>query len=311
VAADGSGDGIYVRSFTGDGVARGDDVLVNTTTTGDQRAPTVTALSDGGFVVIWDSVPEVGVGSNLGTWEVRLQRFDADGLKTGAEVLVNTTTDGPQRFPSIVGTPDGGYLAVWQSDQEGAGGKGIYGQKFDALGNKTGGELHYNTTTAGDQISPLVRVASYDETGQVDSLVVAWLGQAANGGFGVMQQIIDASGVKVGAEQVVWQVSSYANLSAIHQTQLEQGYVLTWTVIAGRRRPRLGDGAHLRYDDGAPTGAGVCRRLRRAVSWLRRDRHLRRQLHDGVGCRPRRRHQRDCRPQLQQRRRPGRRRCSS
>jgi Ca2+-binding RTX toxin-like protein len=252
--ADGSGDGIYVRSFDGDGVARSNDILVNTSTTGDQRAPTVTALADGGFVVIWDSVPEVGVGSNLSTWEVRLQRFDAEGQKTSGEVLVNTTIDGPQRFPSIINTEDGGFLAVWQSDQEGAGGKGIYGQKFDASGTKTGAELHYNTTTAGDQISPLVRHANFGVDGQNGNLVVAWLGQAANGGFGVMQQITDLNGVKVGAEQVVWQVPYYANLSAIHQTQLDQGYVLTWTVTpgdgsAGSVMARVFD------NNGAPMGA--------------------------------------------------------
>ncbi|SDG35454.1 MULTISPECIES: hypothetical protein [unclassified Duganella] len=224
-ANDGSGEGIYVRLFDGDGNPRSNDLLVNTTTTGDQRAPTVTPLGDGGFVVMWDSTPEL-VYTDLGLVEIRLQRFDADGTKVGGEVAVNTTTDFQQRFPSLTYTIDGGYMAVWQSRHESGGANaGIYGQMFDANGDKVGGEVQINTTVAGNQLSPLVRMVGDD--GQ---MVVVWYGTLADGSTGYAQQFLDAAGNKLGGEQIVYSGSAIASMTAANYAYLDGGYALTWVV---------------------------------------------------------------------------------
>jgi Ca2+-binding RTX toxin-like protein len=249
-AADANGEGIYMRLFTGDGEARTTDILVNTTTTGDQRAPTAVSLEDGGFVVMWDSTPEAGTYSNIGLVEIKLQRFDADGNKVGGEVEVNTTTNFQQRFPSVTTTADGGLLAVWQSRHEGGGSSaGVYGQNFDANGNKVGGEIQFNTTTAGNQMYPLVRHLDYTVDGP---MVVAWYGQLSDGTTGIAQQLLNADGTKNGPEKIVYNLPSGAVSNFIHETPVQNGYALTWVVtMADGRGAVMARAFNL---DGTPSG---------------------------------------------------------
>ena len=61
------------------GVAIVSDILVNTTTAGEQNEASVVALADGGFLVSWEDD-----NADL----VRAQRFDAVGHKIGAEFTV-------------------------------------------------------------------------------------------------------------------------------------------------------------------------------------------------------------------------------
>jgi len=51
--------------------------VVNTTTAGNQLAPTVAALADGGYVIAWQD------GSGSGDTSIRAQRFDAAGNEVG------------------------------------------------------------------------------------------------------------------------------------------------------------------------------------------------------------------------------------
>ncbi|MGN6450592.1 MAG: hypothetical protein ACTHLK_18755 [Brucella intermedia] len=72
---------IYQQRYSQDGSKQGSETLVNTTTTGNELSPSVTALSDGGWIVTW-------YGNASGTNNVYQQRFDANGnkveLNTGA-----------------------------------------------------------------------------------------------------------------------------------------------------------------------------------------------------------------------------------
>jgi Ca2+-binding RTX toxin-like protein len=79
---------IRATIFTNTGVALEQNILVNTSTTGDQKEPTVVSLSDGGFLVTWED-------GNLN--QVRGQRFDSDGNKIGVEYTVKNglATDSP------------------------------------------------------------------------------------------------------------------------------------------------------------------------------------------------------------------------
>ena len=52
---DGSSWGVYGQRYAADGAASGDEFLINTYTSNQQQEPSVTALSDGGFVVTWMS----------------------------------------------------------------------------------------------------------------------------------------------------------------------------------------------------------------------------------------------------------------
>ncbi|EGF89942.1 VBCS repeat-containing protein [Asticcacaulis biprosthecium C19] len=70
------------------------ETRANSFITGDQFAPSITRLSNGGNVVAWESYGQDGDASGI-----YLQRYDADGTATGVETRANSTTAGAQSAP--------------------------------------------------------------------------------------------------------------------------------------------------------------------------------------------------------------------
>ena len=123
------------------------------------------------------------------------------GAKVGGEFLVNTYTTSPQRMPAVGMAGSGAFVVVWTSNGQDGSGLGIYGQRFDAAGTKTGAEFRVNTFTTGGQYSPSVAMDSAGD------FVVVWesIGQDGDGS-GVFGQVFDSSGVRKGPE---FQVNTY------------------------------------------------------------------------------------------------------
>lgn len=92
----------------------GSQQFVNQRNLRNQDTPSVSALADGGFVVVWESYINPPDNSFDG---VMARRYDASGAAQTDEFLVNQTTAGSQRLASILGLPDGGYIVSWYSDQ--------------------------------------------------------------------------------------------------------------------------------------------------------------------------------------------------
>ena len=89
----------------------GPELHVNTTTAGDQDAPSMTALANGKFVVVWEDSSMTG--GDTSSDAVRGQVFNADGSKAGGEFLVNQTTTGGQFAPVVTGLTDGRFVVAW------------------------------------------------------------------------------------------------------------------------------------------------------------------------------------------------------
>ncbi len=155
---DGSSE-IKGRLFDSSGTPVGDEFSVNTYTDNDQLESRVSVLTDGRFVVTWQSWEQDG--SYRGVFG---QMFDSDGNSVGDEFQVNTHTAASQRSPSISSLSDGGFVITWDSNvQDGepdADGLnfGIYGQAFDSNGERIGGEFHVTTYTESYQRNPAVTV---------------------------------------------------------------------------------------------------------------------------------------------------------
>ena len=124
---DGSDAGVFMQRYDASGAAVGTETQVNTTTAGAQGSPTVTALSDGGFVVAWESSGQDGSG-----FGVYAQRYDASGQAVGTETQVNSGTFSDQMAPAIAATADGGFVATWSSYQQDGSGWGVYSKIFAA-----------------------------------------------------------------------------------------------------------------------------------------------------------------------------------
>jgi len=125
-AQDGSGTGIYAREYANNGNALAPEFLVNSTTTADQRTPTIAIAANGNFVVSWSSF-----GQEPNSYGIYARRFLANGIPDGGEVHVNTFTANHQKVPASGGDSAGNFVTVWQSEnQDSTNSSGIFGQRF-------------------------------------------------------------------------------------------------------------------------------------------------------------------------------------
>jgi len=175
------------------------EFLVNTTTLGDQKWSSVAMDADGDYVITWTSHGNDGSGSGYGLgyggeWGIFAQRYTAGNIPVGGEIRVNTYTSENQQRPQVAMDADGDFIVTWESFQDRpAGGSGpdtgtsygVYAQRYMAnskmsdpllgQGGRLGGEIHVNTTIAGDQRYPSVFLS---DSGNA---VVAWTGPDASG----------------------------------------------------------------------------------------------------------------------------------
>ncbi|MGX1087192.1 beta strand repeat-containing protein [Pseudomonas sp. AP3_22 TE3818] len=219
----GSGD-IYARRFSAAGDPMGDEWRVNTHTAESQDSPAVTALNDGGWVVVWMSRDVAG-----NNFTIEAQRYDAAGIAVGGETQVNTTTGDNQiaQYSSdVTALKDGGWLVTWHANHPGESRFDIYAQRYDATGNRVGSETQVNTNTLNDQYIPAV--TALNDGGWL----VSWssFSVAANGSD-IYFQRYDANGQAVGGETLVinsphfaTQSQSFSDVTAL----ADGGWVVTW-----------------------------------------------------------------------------------
>lgn len=189
--ADGSGSGIYARKFNADGTAATNEFLVNSTTAGEQTAPDLASSGPGDFVVTWTSAGQDGSGAG-----VYGKKYTA-GMVAGSEFRVNNATSGDQSDSAVVmNRTTGEFIVTWTSAAQDGSGLGIYGQRYDTLGLKTGGEFKVNTTTAGDQSDSSIGINRLS-----GAFIVTWTSAGQDGsGTGIYAQRYNPAGNALGAE---------------------------------------------------------------------------------------------------------------
>ncbi|MBK8918090.1 MAG: hypothetical protein IPM73_08615 [Betaproteobacteria bacterium] len=159
---DGSGYGVYGRIYNPVANTFGSSFLVNTTTSGNQSqtpngdyVPTVAALSDGTFVVVWPSDSNDPSG-----WAVMAQRFDASGNKLGGEFQVNEQTNGSQYISDVTALSSGGFVVSWYNDNYDISGAGstsdVYIREYTNAGVAVDGERKVNSNTSSTEFEPSV-----------------------------------------------------------------------------------------------------------------------------------------------------------
>ena len=107
-----------------------DEFRVNSFTTGDQSDPSIAMSGDGNFIISWNSV-----GQDSSLFGVYAQRYNANGTPNGSEFLVNTYVNSNQNLSSTAITDNGKFIISWQSYAQDGNGYGIFGKRYDNLGN--------------------------------------------------------------------------------------------------------------------------------------------------------------------------------
>ena len=212
---DGSSLGIRGQRFGRGGARVGGEFGVNSFTLQEQHHGRVERSPDGGFIASWTS--QDGTAQDTAS-----RRFDSGGFPVGTDFRVNTYTTGFQVFGDHAVGPDGRFVVTWV-DTNGRDGStyAIFGQRYDAGGNRVGGEFQVNTDTTGRQGYPAVSASAGG------GFVVVW--ESPDGSFyGVRGQRLDAAGTPVGGELAI---NSYTTGEQRHASvaQDEAGnFVVVW-----------------------------------------------------------------------------------
>jgi len=210
VASDGDGDlivtwtnyrdgdaDIYARRYRADGTPLSDPFLVNTygvvgsSTESPQKWSSVAMDPHGNFVITWSSLGQEDDGQMGLGYGVYARRFDTFGNSLGGEFQVNLTTAGNQQLSAVDMDSYGGFVIVWQSDQNGPGDDIIarvyYPDGSPHIGPLQGEILVNDVLTDGNQQYPDVAVSPAG-----DDVVFTWTSSSQDSsGTAVMGQRIN------------------------------------------------------------------------------------------------------------------------
>ena len=204
----------------------GTDFLVNTQLYGDQRAPTITQLVYGGFVVAWEESTHPKIN-------VKIQLFSANGGKVGSELSVNTEPSGSGERPAITALANGGFVVSWLDGSDNLAGSGktytdVKAQVFTADGTKIGSEFLVDKRS--DDVALYQTITALSN----GSFVVTWfdtIGQPDKATNTIVRaQLFGADGAKIGTEITVNPVRSKYNGSPNIMPLSDGGFIVSWTM---------------------------------------------------------------------------------
>lgn len=181
--------GISGQIMNASGEAVGQNFVVNTEKAGSQGRPSVASLTDGSFVVVWQS--ENQDGSMRGIYS---QRFDTVGNRIGQEAMVNTSTNNDQYYPAAQSLTSGKYIVGWNSEHTGT--NEIYGKIFNNDGSVFKDEFLVSVGSAGTGSS--VSFAELED----GNIVATYSGQDGDD-WGVFAQMLSQDGDTIGTEILV------------------------------------------------------------------------------------------------------------
>ncbi|MBB3978825.1 Ca2+-binding RTX toxin-like protein [Rhizobium azooxidifex] len=162
--------GVAMQIYDAGGKARANtDFAVNIHTSGEQRSPMVTALKDGGFVVLWSG----------NAWHdedgLAMQVYNPDGkTRVSGDIPVNLAIDGIQGDPHVAALAGGGFAVAWTTKS--TAGYAIALRLFNADGTpRMVAEEYVTGTTALPQSAP--KIAALENGG----LALTWQAEEEDG----------------------------------------------------------------------------------------------------------------------------------
>ncbi|HLF95665.1 MAG TPA: DUF4347 domain-containing protein, partial [Methylococcaceae bacterium] len=198
------------------------EFIVNTYWDGDQAEPTVAALPDGGFLVVWASQEQDGSG-----YGIYAQRYDSNGLAekvwngfdwVNNEFRVNNITAGDQTVPVVAALSGGGYVIAWQSYGADGDGYGISFKCYDT--NGVGGtEYRPYINALGNQTTPSIAALTDG------SFVLTW----TSSDLDVYARRFNASGNFLSDEILVNSYTAGFQGESAVTSLSDGGFLVTWT----------------------------------------------------------------------------------
>jgi hypothetical protein len=194
---DGDGSGIIGQWYNANGTPKGAEVVINSTTAGNQVLPNLSVdLTTDLVVVAWIDNGDSG--------HVKLARYDKNGKRDNGAVeqQVSETKTGEQVQPAFASPRvtnlqlgDGSFVAAWTSENGDGNGYGVMARRYGVDGKPKAGEFKVNTYATDNQWRPDVAA---DQAG---NFVVVWESAGQDGDLeGIYGQRYLNTGAKNGAE---------------------------------------------------------------------------------------------------------------
>ena len=212
---------IHQRLYGADGKPLGSEIVVSKASS-NQTFPSVSVLSNGGWVVTWETQ-----GSG-GTSDIHQQAYDVNGKALPAMETVVSQASNNQYAPSVTALPGGGWVVTWQTDEASNGGADIHQRVYSAAGKLLGTEITV-TEAANTQSAPVVTALHDDPDNPNDGgWVVTWQSdQMTANNFDVYQRVYKADGTPLFQEEIVSNAANNQGLPSV--TALAGGgWVVTW-----------------------------------------------------------------------------------
>ncbi|GHC45088.1 calcium-binding protein [Neogemmobacter tilapiae] len=234
-ASDTDNGSIQGRVISVSGAPVGDTFTANSSSINRQEYANITATKNGGFFITWTDSSVVATPASM---DIRGQFFGANGAKQGSEIVVNTSTNGAQRFSEMTLLKNGNVVVVWTDEGRNAGDTTsvtVRAQLYKPDGTKLGGEFIVPTEIAAREYWPDVValnngkfvVVWNDNGGQVP-------GQIAGGTVtdsdisGVVGQIFNADGTRFGEDFLMNSRTSGAQNEPMVAALKDGGFVSVW-----------------------------------------------------------------------------------
>jgi len=186
------------------------DSVVNSTTLNNQEEPAISSTSNGYFIAWTD---HSRIEDDPDGRAIRGQLFDASGLPSGSEFLVNSATQGAQANVQIATLENGDLIVVFEDNSQldidlsfGA----VRARRFNSAGVPYGDDFVVNTTTNRDQFDPEVAALA------CGGYVVVWTDRSEEGndtsGTSIRARHFDSDDVPLTDDFVVNQTTEGSQL---------------------------------------------------------------------------------------------------
>lgn len=223
---------IGVQAYDGSGAKIGAQWIVPSGTFNEFVVKDVVALSDGGYLALYDLV-----GGGL-----QALRFDGSGTTIGGTYALGSLASDISLFGDIDSArlPDGRVIVTWAQKDTG-GNKQVYAKFLDSDGTPVGLAFQVNSATSGVDAFPKITLTTNG------NIALNWYGDGAH-----RVQFFDTGGMRIGAEQVISTsvgMAHFAIANVIYSTPTPDGGVFySWRGLDGS-----GEGAIGRYLQGDGT----------------------------------------------------------
>jgi len=219
----------------------GNELLVNTYTSGKQERPVIAAYPNLDFLTVWMSDQQDG-----SSWGIYAQRLSSVGTKIGSEFIVNDITLHIQEYPAVCVLNGGGPVIVWTSwsDINSNLQIQIHARRFNSNNAAIGASFQVSNSQVSKN-NQYAGIAALADGG----FVIVWAGTLLSASRTVIfAKRFNSAGVAIGSEFLVSSLDSSSMNTPIVASFANGGFIVAFRAWNG-----LGNSLYARRFDSSST----------------------------------------------------------